>query len=216
VLQKLKIIAFSNEKLTTRAGTYEVRINPEKYTHAHQTAFSEDVGVDTASIVPKFKTQKPQDISFDFYIDATGVVPGIIDVTAEIKRFKAVAYDYNGQAHSANYLILSWGTLVFHCMLTSLSVEYTLFSPAGIPLRAKIGAKFRQHMTPEQVAKRADKKSADLTHARTVVDAMTLPLMCNDIYRDSRHYIAVARANDRNDIMHLRPGETILFPPLGD
>ncbi len=216
MLAKLKILAFSDEDLSSKVGEYEVQINPEKYTHAFNATFSEDKGVDTASVISKFKTQQPQDINFDFYLDATGVVPGVTSVSDEIKKFKKIAHDYNGQVHSPNYLQLLWGDLVFNCMLSSLSVDYTLFSPSGTPLRARLAAKFRQHQTPEELAKRSDKKSADLSHSRTVVAGVSLPLMCHRIYRDSRYYIGVAKANDMNDLVHLVEGADIKFPPLED
>lgn len=216
MLAKLKILAFSDERLKERAGTFEVQINPEKYAHAFNVAFSEDKGVDTARVISKFKTQQPQDINFDFYLDATGVVPGVTSVTEEIDEFKRVAYNYKGEIHSPNYLKLLWGDLDFNCMLASLTVDYTLFSPSGIPLRARLAAKFRQHYTPEELAKLSDKKSADLSHSRTVVAGMTLPLMCHHIYGDSRYYSAVARKNDMNDLVHLVEGAEIKFPPLKD
>ncbi len=215
MLAKLKILAFSDEKLSSKVGDYEVQINPEKYTHAFSTSFV-DQASDTARVISKFKTQQPQDISFDFYLDATGVVPGVTSVSDEIKKFRNIAYNYNGEAHSTNYLKLLWGDLTFKCMLSSLTVEYTLFSPSGTPLRAKLAAKFREHYTPEEVEKESKKSSADLSHSRTVVAGVSLPLMCHRIYRDGKYYIAVARANDMNDVFDLVEGATVKFPPLED
>ena len=216
MLTKLRILAFRDEELRSKTGEYSLQINPESYTHAFRTAFSEDRGIDSASVIAKFKTHNPQDVRFDFFLDATGVVPGVKSVTDEIKRFREVAYNYNGAIHSPNYLQLLWGDLVFNCMMSSLDVDYQMFSPSGKPLRAKLTAAFRQHQTPEELAKRANKKSADLSHARIVVAGKTLPLMTDEVYQDSGLYMQVARANDLNDVVHLIEGSEIRFPPVED
>lgn len=216
MLAKLRILAYSDEDLRSKIGEYEVQINPESYSHNFKTTFSEDRGIDTAAVIAKFKTHNPQDVKFDFFIDSTGVVPGVDNVADEITKFRDLAYTYNGQIHSPNYLQLVWGDMVFNCLLASLDVDYQMFNPSGTPLRAKLTASFRQHTTPEELAKRSNKKSADLSHSRTVVAGTTLPLMTSEVYRDSALYIQVARANDMNDVMHLVEGTELRFPPVED
>ena len=109
MLSKLRILAYSDEDLRAKIGEYEVQINPESYTHNFKTTFSEDRGIDTAAVIAKFKTHDPQDVKFDFFIDSTGVVPGVENVADEITKFRDLAYTYNGQIHSPNYLQLVWG-----------------------------------------------------------------------------------------------------------
>lgn len=216
MLKKLKILAFSDNALGSKIGEYNLQINPETYSHAHRTGFARARGIDTAGSLSKYRTHYPQEIKFDFVLDATGTVPGVKNVAYEIGNFKKVAYSYNGDIHSPNYLKLVWGPMVFRCMLTSLNITYQLFSPAGTPLRAKLSVAFRQHLTPKEIALRGDKKSDDLTHSRMIPDEPRLSLMCDEVYDDSSLYIKVAWANDLNDIMHLRPGDQLRFPPVED
>ena len=216
MLAKLKILAYKDEHLRSKIGEYEVQINPEKYSQAFGVTFSQDKGIDTASVLPKFKTQTPQQIQLDFYLDSTGVVPGVTSIPDNLKKFKETAYDFNGQIHSPNYLKLLWGDLVFKCLLDSMDVDYTLFSPSGTPLRAKIAANFRQHQSPDELERRSAKKSADLTHRRTVVAGDTLPLMCHHIYGDSTFYMQVAGFNGMTDFRDLAEGTTLQFPPVED
>ena len=90
---KLLIEAFSDESMDMWEGDFEVQINPEKYSHSLTTAFSEDKGIDTYSVISKFKTQPPQDVGFEFYLDATGVVdsPKVYSVSDKIKEFRRLA-----------------------------------------------------------------------------------------------------------------------------
>jgi hypothetical protein len=214
MLAKLKILAYKDEHLRSKIGEYEVQINPERYSQVFGVTFSEDKGIDTASIIPKFKTQTPQQMKLEFYLDSTGVISGVSSVPDKIKKFKETAYDFNGQIHSPNYLKLLWGDLVFKCLLDSLDVDYTLFSPGGTPLRAKLTANFRQHQSPDELERRSAKKSSDLTHSRTVVGGDSLPLMCHQIYGDSKYYLQVARANDLTSFRRLVVGTKIEFPPV--
>lgn len=231
MLNKLVIEAFSDESMDMPAGDFQVQINPEKYTHSLATAFSEDKGIDTYSTISRFKTQLPQDVGFEFYLDATGAVDipnvkGVVDtprlnsVNDKIEEFRQIAYNYHGDSHSPNYLKLSWGSLGgklgFKCMLSSLNIEYVLFSPSGMPLRARLAVKFREHLTPKDIANRARKQSTDLTHVRRVIEGISLSTMCHQHYRDSRYCIQVARENDLNDLVSLTPGSEVRFPPLID
>ncbi|EGV18808.1 CIS tube protein [Thiocapsa marina] len=217
---KLIIKAYRDELCNKEIDNFQVQINPERYAQTFTTAFTEDGGVDTAGVISKFKTQQPQEVSFEFYLDATGVVDGIgggKDLTAQIRAFKRVAYDYNRDLHSPNYLKLWWGSeWSFKCMLASLNVDYMLFDPDGLPLRAKLSTRFRQFLTPEEVPKRSPSRSTDLTHSRLVKDGVSLTGLCFEVYRDSTLYAKLARANDRDDLVHLPPGEVLLFPPVRD
>jgi hypothetical protein len=49
-----------------------------------------------------------------------------------------------------------------------------------------------------------------------VVAGDTLPLLCFQIYQESKYYVEVARVNGLDDFRNLEPGRQILFPPLGD
>jgi len=213
VLSKLKILAFKDKELRSNAGEYAVQINPESYSHEHTANFARAVGNDTSGTVLKFNTHSAQDLKFDFVLDATGVVPGVKSVTKDIKSFKDIAYSYHGKIHSPNYLKIIWGGLAFKCMLSSLQIAYQLFDPSGKPLRAKLTVAFRQHQTPQDLARQADKKSADLTHSETVTAGTSLPLMTYRVYDRSDLYVHVARANDLNSLMDITPGEELRFPP---
>ncbi len=217
MLKKLQIVSYSDAELRNKIGSYAVQINPENYDHRRRTMFAHDRGIDTKSALAKYKSRRPETLSFTYVLDATGVVPGGTNsVPREIAAFNKVAYNYNGSIHSPNYLRVVWGTLSFNCMLAALDIKYTLFSPAGIPLRAKVSVRFREHQTPEDLARSADKKSADLTHSRIVRGRDTLPILAHDIYGDVRLCVALARANNLDDLVHLKSGTRLRFPPVKD
>jgi nucleoid-associated protein YgaU len=222
MLEKLTIIGYSDDQLTANVGQYVVQINPEKYAQQYSTKMACKPTLNTGGVTNKFVVQEPQDLALEFYIDATGVVDaanGSSSATVvqdELDKFMKVVYSYNGTIHSPNYLRVLWGKLTFDCRLDSMDIEYLLFTPAGVPLRAKLNTKFTQYNSPQNLELTARKSSPDLTHSRTVVAGDTLPLLCFQIYKECKYYVEVARINGLNDFRNLEPGRQIFFPPLGD
>lgn len=221
-LMKLKIVAYGDARYTRPVasnGTYTAQINPEQFSHSHSVVYNDAPSTDTAGTTTKYSTIAPETVSFTFYLDGTGVLadlapPGQGTVSEAVTRFKRVAYCYNGEIHSPNYLQLVWGDFSLKCRLASLEVEYTLFNADGLPLRAKLTPRFEQFLDPCDLARQSAKSSPDMTHVRTVVAGDTLPLMCQRIYGDSAHYLRVADHNGLRDFRQLQPGQQIAFPPL--
>jgi len=215
-LEKLKIIAYKDENFGSQIGEYPVQVNPEKYTHDHKTSFTNKKSTETSGVTTKYVAISPEAVKFDLYFDVTGVIGGITSIADAIQQFKDLVYTYNGSIHSPNYLKLLWGSLIFKCRLTSLNIEYTLFKPSGIPLRAKAGVSFEEYISPEELARRANKSSPDLSHVRLIRAGDTLPLLCHNIYGDSKYYLQVAHVNGLTDFRNLQVGTRIEFPPLAD
>jgi nucleoid-associated protein YgaU len=214
-LEKVAVTGYAKPDYTGQVGSYSLKINPASFSQQFKATYNPNKTTDTAGRVLRYVSIEPQTVSFEFYLDATGVIDGIDDVAGEIAKFRKVAYDFNGTTHSPNYLHVVWGkSLDFKCHLTSLDIEYQLFDPDGTPLRAKLKVSLVQALSAAELALSANKTSPDLTHARIAVAGDTLPLMCYRIYGDSRYYLEVARYNGLSDFRNLRPGTQVLFPPL--
>jgi len=213
-LVKLKILAYSDEEFSSLIDTYTLQINPESYKHGHSTTYKKSESSETAGQTLEFVVMVPQTLSFSFYVDATGVIDGVPNLASEINRFKKLVYAYNGDTHCPNYLKLVWANTLLQCRLTSLDIEYTLFKPNGMALRAKLDVAFEQFQSAAQIKLLAKKNSPDMTHMRTVQVGDNLPLMCHRIYGDSNYYIQVARFNGLVDFRRLEVGSQLQFPPL--
>ncbi len=214
-LKYLSITAYKDKSFNSKVGTYTVMINPEKYSHTYSVDYSEKQGQGTPDATIKYHKSTPQTISFELVFDATGVVStSRTDLVSEVNNFKKLAYDYNGDIHSPNYLELNWGeALSFQCRLTSLAINYTLFKPDGTPLRARANVSFKEYQDPEK-ADSASATSPDLTHLVTVIAGDTLPALTYRVYGDSAYYLQVARFNQLDNFRNLTPGTQIQFPPL--
>jgi len=113
-LQKMLIVAYSDNTFQTPTGnTYEVLINPESYSLTYGTESNSQTAQGSSESVSTFNKRIPQNLSFKFLFDGTGVIkkdqgvlsglasglaiPGVNanppDVAQDIADFKKVVYD---------------------------------------------------------------------------------------------------------------------------
>ena len=139
--------------------SYVVQVNPNSYTLNHVLNYSYQQGQGFSSSEATYSSSEPVTLQFDFLFDGTGVVPapselggiplvGAIasalagskpyDVMVEIEKFNRLVYDYHGDEHRPRQLLLVWGTLVFPCVLVTVSYRFPLFKPDGTPWKDDI------------------------------------------------------------------------------
>lgn len=230
-LIKLQIKAFSDERFSEEIseGEFRTLLNPESYKFKYKIEQNDDQASGTSSSAPRFNKVLPEDLDLEFVFDRTGVItdygaPGNSDdktfkdegggIIDDIEQFKRVVFDYNGDEHQPNYLIISWGTLLFKGTLSQMDITFKLFKPDGTPLRATVRAKFKGFIEDNLRVALENNSSPDLTHVRFVKEGDTLPLMTHRIYGDSKYYLEVAKANKITNFRKLSVGQSILFPPL--
>ena len=131
-----------------------------------------------------------------------------------VKEFVDLTFRMNGDIHEPNFLVVSWGDLIYSCRLGSVEINYTQFDRSGSPTRAELNAVFIGDTEIKKRMKIENKSSPDLTHKRLVKSGDTLPLLAKEIYGSSDHYLMVATTNGLNDFRNLTPGQTLYFPPL--
>lgn len=231
-LIKLKIKAYSDERFSEEIseGEFKSLLNPDKYTFNYKIEQNNNQASGTSSSAVRFNKIPPENLDLEFVFDRTGVVVdygspstdaddkvykdegnGIID---DIEKFKRVVFDYNGDKHRPNYLVISWGTLLFKGTLTEMNITYKLFKSDGLPLRASVRAKFKGFVEDNLRVARENNSSPDLTHVRMVKEGDTLPLMTYRIYGDPKYYLEVAKANGIANFRKLKAGQMIVFPPI--
>jgi len=214
-LEKLVIKAYESPNYSGQpVAEFAAFINPNEITLNYEMEYDSAQGSGTTNSRMSFKKQKPGDLTLTFFIDGTGASGKTVDVQQEVERFQT-ATGYNGAIHRPNYLKVAWGTLqVKRCILKSVSIAYKLFKPDGVPLRAVISATFTDNADDQTRVAMAQDQSPDLTHKRIVRAGDNLPALCSEIYKDPLYYLEVARFNRIDDFRNLKPGVSIIFPPL--
>ncbi len=217
-LAPMKITGYTDEEFQTafEGNPYSVMINPDSIKYQRAIEYNEQQAPDTSSASQKYKSTPSDKLNFEIVIDCTGIVDAKrTDMAAEISTLEKIVFTYNGEIHRPNFIKVQWGkNIVFKGVLVSFDISYTLFRPDGSPLRAKISLGFSQYISPKTEAKIAAAASPDLTHMVTVVDGMTLPQMCLQVWKEESHYIQVAKYNGLNKFRDLQGIGQLIFPPI--
>lgn len=223
-LEKMLILAFSDSEKAENGGVndaddqFEALINPESYTLQYKLKFSQGAqGQGTSGAQLKFEYTEPDEITFDFLFDNTGIIDGQPreSVVDDLKKMKDVLIGYKGDSHEPRHLKLVWGeNSIFKGRVTELSINHKMFKPDGTPIRAIATVKFKSSIEEQKRAAKENKSSPDLTHIRKVKQGDTLPLMCYSIYGDPKYYLQVAEVNGLSNFRQLKPGTELFFPPL--
>ena len=219
-LEKLYILAFKKPDFaltSIAAPPFFALINPETYTYKYKIDFCETQAPGTSGVNLKFNKMPPQEFNFDFLFDGTGVIqsifPAALPVTEQLDIFRHSILQYQGDIHRPYYLKIHWGTLLFKGVLTSMDIEFRLFSPDGSPLRATAKCAFKGSIEESLRLAIENRMSPDITHKRIMKSSDRLPLMVQNIYSDQRHYVDVAQFNNLDSFRKINDGTEIKLPP---
>ena len=223
-LEKMLILAFDTAEDAERGGTLEAKarfealINPETYTLEYKVKTADGQGQGTSGAQIKFEYTLPEELTFDFLFDNTGLIddkPKPDGVFDDVDAFRKLLTEYQRDSHEPYHLKLVWGNLIFKGRAIEVGITYKLFNPDGQPIRASCGSSSRARSRRRSGPRVEDRRSADLTHRRTVKPGDTLPFMCFEVYGDPRHYLFVADFNQLDDFRQLTSGAHPV-PPVAD
>ena len=226
-LSKVELFAFEDKTYGTEIGKFSLPINPEQFSQSFKVEYDLEQEQGSQGTDPDFRFTGPEELQLDFVFDGTGVIPKsdgkgefYKDVVAQVRDFVELTYTMNPKTHKPNFLRLIWGDFSFNtkngfdCILKDLAINYTLFSPKGVPLRAKLRATFVNFIEQERRIREQGKESPDLTHYRKVVEGDHLSLMTHKIYGDPSYYLQVAKVNKLINFRRLNTKQDLRFPPI--
>jgi Contractile injection system tube protein len=211
---------------------FEVQINPEQITRNFSIKYHEPQTPGENGSEFQFDKVNPEELELRFILDGTGTVlqnnapspdlmgtliqalPGDAFVTAKVAQLQTTIYNYSDEDHRTPFLMVNYGKIVFMGVLMSMSVNYNLFSPAGIPLRAEVSLSMKAHTPFKDSASLLSLLSPDLTRRHIVIGGENMPRICYDVYKDEKYYIEVAKANQIINFRNLKPGTRLLLPPI--
>lgn len=224
-LVKLTIIPFGSGE-TMQAGPpsgppFIAQINPESFTVNNDFKYSEEGQAQgSTGDEAKFESIKPRSFSFDFTLDGTGAgpnttppLPAEVSVLGQIKLFQLTT-GFLGKTHRPNFLVITWGSFLSTCVLEGYSVNYKLFDPTGIPIRAVLSANFKEHTPKALEGLLKNLSSPDVTHAHEVLEGDHLSLLTHRYYESPTRFVQVARFNGLNTLRQLKTGSMLRFPPV--
>jgi hypothetical protein len=213
-----------NLTITPEGGSpITARFNPERYTVSKSLQLAE-IGIPGLdSPVVQYVRGQNEKISMELFFDTTdsgmtGSVTDVRDRTTQIYKLLKV----NGDLHAPPRVKLTWGTsgqLTSHgtkapwLVLESISEEFNLFSPEGVPLRAKLTVSFREAWTIQDQLGATPRHSSDRTKLHRVLAGETLSQIAYLEYGDPDAWRPIADTNNLANPRLLQPGAVLIIPP---
>jgi len=217
-LQFMKITGYTDEQFQTplSGAPYTVMMNPDSIKLMHQVEYNKKQAPGSSSTSQRYNSTPSEVMSFDIVIDCTGIVDNDrVSMNTEINALENIVYTYNGDIHRPNFVKIQWGeNLSFKGVMTNYDISYTVFNPNGDPLRAKISLSFSQYISPAAVSILDNDSSPDISHIISVADGMTLPQLCQQVWKNTMYYTQVAKYNGLDKFRNLSNVQQLIFPPL--
>jgi len=207
-------------KVGSNAESFEVQVNPAEITHARSLIYEKEGPMGGLGYNPAFARRGEESLSFSVVFDGTGAIPPatpgaeVPKVADQLKALLRIVDEYPGGEGEPSYVKIKWGSLAFRGRLESLCTKYTLFTPGGVPLRAKVALAFVAFVGRQEVVLQAASRDEHTLQERVVKDGDTLPQLCQAVYGDASYYPEVARANNLSSFRGIAPGTKLQFPPL--
>ncbi len=103
---------------------------------------------------------------------------------------------------------------IFKCIVESIKQKFTLFSSAGIPLRATLTTTFREYKTLDEQLEQLNLNSPDRTHSHVTQRGETLAKIAGTYYARPGQWRYIADENKIEDPRRLAVGKIIKIPPI--
>lgn len=209
-LQRAKLI-ISTPKMGEREATVEFHFNPTEYQLQKANNFAEIAipGLETPPI--QFIRGNSEKLSVELLADTSDTLE---DVREKYVNNLRNLLNINRDLHAPPIVTFVWAKQEFKGVVESLNVTYTLFSPDGTPLRAKLSLVLKEYRPVEEQVKKTPKASPDLEKTWVVRRGDTLSSIAAAIYRAPGEWRAIAKANGIQDPRALEPGRVLTLPRL--
>lgn len=187
-----------------------VMFNPPEYRIQKTNQFAE-VGIPgLGSSLLQFVKGNSETLSMDLFFDTT-------DLGVDVRVFTELVVSLtslNAKTHAPPKLMFIWGTLIFPCVLESVTQQFDYFNAIGMPLRAKLTVSLKGSDMLEDLLSSIPLESADRTKGVVVKTGDTLQGIAAQEYEDPRKWRLIAEASDIDNPLTIQPGRALTVPPL--
>lgn len=120
----------------------------------------------------------------------------------------------NPDLHAPPIVRLIWDDQVFKGVVESLNITYVLFSPDGVPWRAKLNLVLKEYRPVEIQVEEIPTSSPDVDKFHTLVRGETLATVAWKAFGDPRQWRQIASNNGIKDPRRVEPGTVLNIPRL--
>jgi len=188
-----------------------LHFNPTEYQIAKANVFAEIPipGLETPLI--QYVRGDSEKLSLEALVDTSDTLADV-RVTYVEKLRGLLSID--AKEHAPPLVAFVWDRPVLTGVLENLQVSYVLFTPDGIPLRAKLTMSLREYRPAAIQAAQTPLQSPNVEKSFTVRRGDTLASISQALYRSPANWRELAAANGIVDPRRLRPGQVLTAPRL--
>lgn len=188
-----------------------VMFNPPEYRIEKTNQYAE-IGIPgLGSSLLQFVRGSAQSLSMELFFDSSDRGVDVRAVTELVVGLTSL----NPQTHAPPRLMFVWGTLIFPCVLESVSQQFTYFNAAGMPLRATLAVTLKALDTLQDLLSSLPFESADRTKGYVMKAGNSLQGVAGREYDDPRQWRLIATASNVDNPLTVPPGFALTIPPLG-
>jgi len=188
-----------------------LRFNPTEYQLQKANNFAEISipGLQTPPI--QYIRGSSEKLSVEVLVDTSD---SLLDVRVAYVNALRNLMNINRELHAPPIVRFTWDTEVFRGVLESLNVTYVLFTPDGVPLRAKLSISMKEYRPVDVQIKENPTASPDFQKTWVVQRGDTLSGIAFAVYHDPTVWRDIASFNEIEDPRSLTPGRTLQLPAL--
>ncbi|WP_426561258.1 LysM peptidoglycan-binding domain-containing protein [Angustibacter sp. McL0619] len=167
---------------------------------------------------PEFNGSEPCKLTMELFFDASGKQDTSV-VEAVERLFECCLptdESRDNNKPTPPLVVLHWGSVVsFPAFVTQVSAKYTRFSLQGTPIRATCNLSLEE-MPGDPKKQNPTSGGLSARRAHTITAGDSLASLAFAEYGDPGMWRALARYNEIDDPMRLRPGSALLIPSIDD
>jgi nucleoid-associated protein YgaU len=197
-------------------GCIVAMFNPSRLTLSTSISWPDQKAAKRDNPEQQYVGADPATVSIDLFFDTYD--------TPEAKKTSVQQYtdkllmltQVQGDKHRPPICKLKWGSVgvFFQGVLQQMERQYTMFMEDGTPVRALAKCTFKQWRTNQDDFARQNLLSADVAKRWVVKQGETLASIAAQEYNDPRKWRPIAEANGIDDPQYIRPGTSLILPPL--
>jgi nucleoid-associated protein YgaU len=185
-----------------------VMFNPPEYSLHKSNQFAEVTIPGLGSAPLQFVKGNVQTLSMELFFDTTDSGIDVRTFTELVVGLTAV----NAQTHAPPRLLFVWGSLVFPCILESVTQRFDYFNAIGMPLRARLTVSLKGSDLLESLLASIPLESADRVKSWIVKTGDTLQGVAAAEYGDATQWRPIAQASNIDNPLILPPGTPLVIP----
>jgi nucleoid-associated protein YgaU len=196
-------------------ASMKVCFNPENYSISESNEHAEAKIPGLGAPIIQYKQGNARELSLELVFDtylrpAEGKKNLRKDYIEPLEKLLKIDED----THAPLFCRIGWGDLDFVGVLTKMYKKFTLFTPGGYPVRARVNLTFKEYLVLGNQVKKNPLNSPDKRKRYLVKQGEHIYHLSYRAYNDPAQWRAIAAANKILDPLILVPGSDLIIPVL--